>query len=38
MKSARRNKASSSTFSTPRSVARSGERYGSKATTFILNP
>ena len=38
MKSARASSSSSSTFSTPRSCARSGERKGSKATTRIFRP
>ena len=38
MKSARRSRSSSSTFSTPRSTARSAVRNGSKAMTFILSP
>ena len=38
MKSARASSSSSSTFSIPSSTARSGERNGSKATTFILRP
>ncbi len=38
MKSARLNNSSSSTFSTPMSLARSGDRNGSNATTFIFRP
>ena len=38
MKSARLNNSSSSTFSTPISVARSCDRNGSKAITFIFRP
>ena len=38
MKSARRSSSSSSTFSTPSSIARSGDRNGSKAITFIFRP
>ncbi len=38
MKSARRSRSSSSTFSMPSSTARSGVRNGSKATTFIRRP
>ncbi len=38
MKSARLNSSSSSTFSTPISIARSAVRNGSKAITFIFNP
>jgi len=38
MKSARPNSSSSSTFSTPISMARSGDRNGSKAMTRILSP
>ena len=38
MKSARLSSWSSSTFSTPSSIARSGDRNGSKAITFIFRP
>ena len=38
MKSARRKSSSSSTFSTPSSMARSGDRKGSNAITFIFRP
>ena len=38
MKSARASSWSSSTFSTPISIARSGDRNGSKAMTFIFRP
>ncbi len=38
MKSARRKSSSSSTFSTPSCTARSSDRNGSKAITFILRP
>src|ERR1051326_6188557 len=38
MKSARLNSSSSSALSTPSSTARSGDRNGSEATTFILRP
>ena len=37
-KSARRSSSSKGTFSTPSSIARSGDRKGSKAMTFILSP
>ncbi len=38
MKSARLSRSSSSTFSTPMSLARSGDRNGSKAMTFMRRP
>ena len=38
MKSARLNSSSSSTFSTPISLARSGDRNGSNAITFMRRP
>ena len=38
MKSARLSRSSSSTFSTPMSLARSGDRNGSKAITFMRRP
>ena len=38
MKSARLNNSSSSTFSTPMSLARSGDRNGSNAITFMFRP
>ena len=38
MKSARRSSSSRSTFSTPRSIARSGDRNGSYAITFMRSP